>query len=302
MLSSASKILMIRPVKFGFNQQTAESNSFQQKMDADNPETIQEKALQEFNTFAKKLISAGIDVLIFDDTAIPHTPDSIFPNNWISFHENNELVIYPMLAENRRQEKRADIISELKTKDSFVIDLSKFENKKMYLEGTGSIVFDYNHKIAYANCSPRTDKLLFEQLCKQLKFESIYFKAVDKNGDDIYHTNVLMCIGNGFAVLCKECIQNKTDEELIIDSLNSSKHEIISISYEQMNAFAGNMYQLYNFKGESFIVMSEQAYKSLNKEQIKQLEQYGSLLYSPLYTIEQYGGGSARCMIADIRC
>jgi len=292
---------MIRPVNFGFNSQTAESNSFQQKTELDTAETIQSKALLEFDMFSKKLIDAGIDVVIFDDTESPHTPDSVFPNNWISFHGNNELVLYPMLAENRRLERRTDILSEFKKNNTIFIDLTKFENKKMYLEGTGSIVFDYTHKVAYANSSPRTDKMLFEQLCKQLNFESVFFKAVDKNGNDIYHTNVFLCIGNGFAVLCKDCIPDKNDLERVVDSLKSTMHEIITISSEQMNSFAGNMYQLYNFKGESFIVMSEQAFKSLKTEQIKQLEQYGSLLYSPLYTIEKHGGGSARCMLADIR-
>ncbi len=301
MLNKASKVLMIRPVNFGFNSQTAESNSFQQKTESDTAETIQSKALLEFDAFSKKLIDVGIDVIIFDDTDSPHTPDSIFPNNWISFHENNELVLYPMLAENRRLERRADILSEFKKNNSIFIDLTKYENKKMYLEGTGSIVFDYTHKVAYANSSPRTEKMLFEQLCKQLNFESVFFKAVDKNGNDIYHTNVFLCIGNGFAVICNHCIPDKNDLKRVIDSLKATKHEIILISEEQMNSFAGNMYQLYNFKGESFIVMSEQAFKSLNRDQIKQLEQYGSLLYSSLYTIEKHGGGSARCMIADIR-
>ena len=302
MLNKASKILMIRPIKFGFNTQTAESNSFQQKAEIDNAETIQSKALQEFDAFSNKLIATGIDVVIYDDTASPHTPDSIFPNNWISFHENNELVLYPMLAENRRLERRTDILSEFKKSNTIFIDLTKFENKKMYLEGTGSIVFDYTNKVAYANSSPRTDKMLFEQLCKQLNFDCIFFKGVDKNGNDIYHTNVFMCLGNGFAVLCKDCITDKNDLEKVIGSLTFTKHEIIPISYEQMNSFAGNMYHLYSYKGESFIVMSEQAFKSLNPAQIKQLEQYGTLLHSPLYTIEQHGGGSARCMMADVRC
>lgn len=292
---------MIRPVKFGFNQQTAESNSFQQNADIDNSESIQSKALAEFDAFSSLLISYGIDVVIFDDTASPHTPDSIFPNNWISFHENDELVLYPMLAQNRRSERRDDIISKFKKNGTTVIDLTKFESKNLFLEGTGSIVFDYNHKVAYANSSPRTDKMLFEQLCKQLSFERILFKAVDSNGNDIYHTNVLMCIGSGFAVLCEDCIPDKNDLEKVIDSLKNTDHEIISISIEQMNAFAGNMYQVNNSKGESFIVMSEQAFKSIDQSQIKRLEQYGTLLYSPLYTIEKYGGGSARCMIAEIK-
>ena len=301
MQSKSTKLLMIRPIKFGYNLQTAESNSFQQKMDVEDAEVIQTKALQEFDAFSSLLKANEIEVIIFDDTLEPHTPDSIFPNNWISVHANNELVIYPMLAENRRLERREDIIAEFKNRDTVVIDLTKFENKKMFLEGTGSIVFDYEYKIAYANSSQRTDKLLFEQLSKQLGFESILFKAVDQNGNNIYHTNVLMCIGNGFAVICQECIPDKKELDRIIDSLKFTKHEIISITYEQMNSFAGNMYQVNNSKGESFIVMSEQAFKSLNSSQIKQLEQYGTLLYSPLYTIEKYGGGSARCMIAEIK-
>lgn len=292
---------MIRPIKFGFNLQTAESNFFQQNLNFDTAESIQSKALAEFDAFSRLLISKNIELTIFDDTLEPHTPDSIFPNNWISFHENNELVLYPMLAENRRLERRDDIISEFKKNNTIVIDLTKFESKNLFLEGTGSIVFDYEYKVAYANSSPRTDKMLFEQLCKQLGFESIMFKAVDSNGNGIYHTNVLMCVSNGFAILCKDCIPDKDDLERIINSLKNTNHEIISITYEQMNCFAGNMYQLNNSKGESFIVMSEQAFKSLNSAQIKQLEQYGTLLYSPLYTIEQYGGGSARCMIAEIK-
>ena len=292
---------MIRPVKFGFNEQTAGSNSFQNTANEAEAATVQQKALEEFDAFSDLLISSGIDVLIYNDTDSPHTPDSIFPNNWISFHENSQLVLYPMLAENRRMERREDIISEFKKKESIVIDLRSFESKSRFLEGTGSIVFDYDHKIAYANISARTDKHLFEQLCKQLEYESVSFKAVDMNGADIYHTNVLMCVGQGFAVLCKDCIPDKNDLNKVTASLKDSGHEIISISYDQMNSFAGNMYELFNFTGERFIVMSEQAYRSLIPEQIKRLEQYGKLLHTPLYTIEKHGGGSARCMIAEIR-
>lgn len=301
MQNKSSRILMIRPVRFGFNEQTAGSNSFQNTATEKESGSIQEKALEEFDAFSDLLMKAGIDVVIYNDTESPHTPDSIFPNNWISFHENSQLVLYPMLAENRRMERREDIISEFKKKDSIVIDLRGFEAKKTFLEGTGSIVFDYDKKIAYANISARTDKQLFEQLCRQLGFESITFKAIDVNGLDIYHTNVLMCIGQGFAVLCADCIPDRNELRKVSTALKESGHEIIPISYDQMNSFAGNMYQLVNFKGERFIVMSDQAFRSLKQEQIKQLEQYGSLLYSPLYTIEKHGGGSARCMIAEIR-
>ena len=301
MQNKMSNVLMVRPVRFGFNEQTAGSNSFQQPTASVSAESIQLKALEEFDAFSSTLIASGIDVKIIEDTNHPLTPDSIFPNNWISFHENNKLVVYPMLAENRRLERREDIINIFRKKNTTLIDLSKFESENMFLEGTGSIVFDYTNKIAYANISPRTDKELFYQLCKQLGYQSITFKAVDSKKTDIYHTNVLMSIGHGFSVLCEDCIIDKNDLKKVKKSLKESNHEIISISYKQMNSFAGNIYQLYNFEGKSLIVLSEQAYKSLKVDQIKKLEQYGKLLHIPLYTIEQYGGGSARCMLAEIK-
>lgn len=292
---------MIRPVKFGFNEQTAASNSFQQNVVESDASIIQRQALQEFDDLSNKLKVAGIDLVVFEDTISPATPDSIFPNNWISFHESKELVLYSMLAKNRRLERRDDIINKFKRQYPTVIDLSQFENMNLFLEGTGSIVFDYGHKTAYANISPRTNKQLFEQLCKQLGYAPVSFYAVDEKGADIYHTNVLMCIGSGFAVICEECIPEQGERKTLIDSLKSTGHEIISISYAQMNSFAGNMYQVFNSKGDSFIVMSEQAFKSLLPAQITVLQQYGNLLHSPLYTIEKHGGGSARCMIAEIR-
>jgi hypothetical protein len=301
MQNKMSRVLMVRPIHFGFNEQTAKSNSFQQLTTLVTAESIQLKALEEFEFFSSTLIASGIDVQIFEDTELPNTPDSIFPNNWISFHENRELVLYPMLAENRRSERREDIISSFRKKDTTVIDLSEFESKNIYLEGTGSIVFDYKYKVAYANISPRTNKMLFEKLCKQLGFQSVAFKAVDSAGADIYHTNVLMCIGNDFSVLCEACIKDPNELNKVKVSLKDSNHEIISISYDQLNSFAGNMYQLNNHKGESFIILSEQAFKSLHADQIKKLEHYGKLLPFPLYTIEKYGGGSARCMIAEIK-
>ncbi|MFL5763066.1 MAG: citrulline utilization hydrolase CtlX [Bacteroidia bacterium] len=300
MHTKASRILMIRPIRFGHNEQTAGSNSFQKKEEGESYAAIQENALSEFDNMTSLLIRTGIDVMIFEDTAEPHTPDSVFPNNWISFH-GNELVLYSMLAENRRRERRDDIIHEFKKQNTTIIDLSRFEARKMYLEGTGSIVFDYANKIAYANLSPRTDKLMFEQLSRQLDFSPVSFKAVDQNGSGIYHTNVMMCIGQGFAVVCSESIADPEERAAIERSLKETGHEIIRIDYSQMNSFAGNMYQLYNFKGESFILMSKNAFGSLQAEQVEQLGQYGTLLHCQLDTIEKYGGGSARCMIAEIR-
>jgi hypothetical protein len=292
---------MVRPVSFGFNEQTAESNSFQNKDIVASLNSIQENALNEFDTLVNKLKNAYIDVIVFEDTQTPHTPDSIFPNNWISFHENNSIVIYPMLAENRRKERRKDIIKYFTNNQTTLIDISNNELKNNYLEGTGSIVFDYENKIAYANISPRTNKVLFETLCEKLGYKAISFTAVDTQNKDIYHTNVLMCIGNSFAVLCKECIPDKTELKNVCESLEKTNHTILEISYSQMNSFCGNMYQMFNKTGESFILMSEQAYKALSIEQIKALEKHGQIIHSPLFTIEKYGGGSARCMIADVR-
>lgn len=301
MQNKTSKVLMIRPVQFGFNEQTATSNSFQENSNDLNSNQIQSKALNEFNAFADLLKTKGIEVIVFEDTKLPPTPDSVFPNNWISFHENKTVVLYPMLAENRRHERRNDIIDFFKKENSNLIDLTNHEKQNHFLEGTGSIVFDYVNQIAYANCSPRTDKKLLEQLCEKLNYKTITFKAIDENGNDIYHTNVLMCIGKDFAVLCSDSIPNKEELKQIIKSLENTGHKIIEITYQQMNSFAGNMYQLFNNEGKSFIILSEQAYNSLNKEQLIKLEQYGELLHTPLYTIEKNGGGSARCMIADVR-
>ncbi|MDF2436522.1 MAG: amidinotransferase [Bacteroidota bacterium] len=295
----ASRIFMIKPVKFGYNEQTAGSNSFQNKTE-EQSELIQTEALKEFNALTAKLITAGIDVQIFEDTIDPHTPDSIFPNNWISFH-GKMIVLYPMLAENRRHERRTDIVNHFSDATTSVFDISDEEHKNTFLEGTGSLVFDYENKIAYANLSPRSDRQLITDLCNWLNYHPVTFKAVDKTGLDIYHTNVLMSVGVGFAVICTDCIPDQKDLKKVIGSFEKTGHKIIPISVEQMNSFAGNMYQLFNTNGKSYIVMSEQAFLSLDKNQITELEHFGEILHSPLYTIEKYGGGSARCMIADVR-
>lgn len=300
-MNKPSTLLMIRPVAFGFNTETASSNSFQQSGSNEKENEIQEKALLEFNTFVEKLNTSGIHVIVNDDTSTPHTPDSIFPNNWISFHEPGSIILYPMLAANRRLERRLDIVQQLKSTTTNLIDLSEYENKQVFLEGTGSIVFDYANKTAYANISPRTDKALLDNVCELIEYKSISFKAVDMNGSDIYHTNVLMCIGNTFATICGDCIPDPIEKERIVGSLKNTGHEIIHISMKQMNSFAGNMYQVFNKDGEPYIIMSEQAYLSLSPDQIKTLSSHGTILHTPLYTIEKYGGGSARCMIADIR-
>jgi len=296
---STSHILMIRPVRFGFNEQTAASNAFQTRQKDKN---IEDNALIEFNNLANILRQIGVDVIVIDDTPEPHTPDSIFPNNWVSFHDDGNIFLYPMQAENRRLERREDIISDLE--DNFkvhhIVDLSRYEHEGKFLEGTGSMVLDRVNKIAYACLSPRTDKDVLAIFCDQTGYQAICFDAADEHGKAIYHTNVLMCIGNNFAVICLDSIANPYEKIMIAESLKSNQKEIIDISFEQMNQFAGNMLELQNKNGEALIVMSQSAFRSLNEEQKNSLEKYGKLVYSDINTIETNGGGSARCMIAEV--
>lgn len=290
---------MIRPVDFKFNEQTAGNNKFQQASKQDN---IQEKALQEFDDFAALLRKNDVDVTIINDTLDPETPDSIFPNNWISFHKNGEIFLYPMFSENRRKERRKDILDQLGEtfKLNKITDLSDYEAQERFLEGTGSMVLDRSHKVAYACLSLRTDKQVLLDWCEKSGYTAVTFKADDQEGFPIYHTNVMMCIGDRFAVICLDTIQNYQEREMVMQYLIQSGKEIIEISIDQMNHFAGNMLQVENNNGGKLLVMSEQAYLSLTKTQIFLLEKYNRLIYSALYTIEKNGGGSARCMLAEI--
>ena len=293
-------ILMIRPVDFGFNEQTAESNAFQNP-DADQ-QIVQEKALAEFDNFVQILRDNGVDVTVIEDTPEPHTPDSIFPNNWVSFHENGDVFLYPMQAENRRLERREDIIRELeeKFKVGHVIDLSRFEKQGQFLEGTGSMVLDRENKIAYACLSPRTDADVLHAFCEHTGYKPVLFNAVDKNGKAIYHTNVLMAIAAKYVVICLEAITDDDEMEAVIDVISSTEKEIIAISLEQMNRFAGNMLEVYNDKGESLIVMSQAASESLDDEQKEVLSSFSKPIFADISTIEQNGGGSVRCMMAEV--
>jgi hypothetical protein len=290
---------MIRPVNFGFNEETAASNAFQKK-DADMG--VQQKALQEFDRMVNTLRENGVDVTVIDDTPEPYTPDSIFPNNWVSFHSDGGVFLYPMQAENRRLERREDIISRLE--DCFavkhVIDLSHFEQENKFLEGTGSMVLDRGNKIIYACLSPRTNRDVLDLFCEQTGYTAICFDAMDAHGKPIYHTNVLMCIGSKFAVICLDSIPNPHEKVTVTESLKSTKKEIIDISFEQMNRFAGNMLEVKNKSGESLIVMSQNAYNSLLASQKETLKKYGKLVYADINTIETNGGGSARCMMAEV--
>lgn len=300
--ANTSVVMMVRPVRFGYNAETAVTNAFQKSLGLD-PASVQQKALQEFDELVKKLRAAGVEVLVFDDASEPHTPDSIFPNNWISFHETGHMVLYPMLAENRRMERKEDIINQVKElyDTNSVHDLTVHETAGRFLEGTGSLVFDYQNKTAYAALSPRTDKELVISVCRQLGFRPVFFTSVDRNGQPIYHTNVMMCVGDEFAVVCAESIINNQERDTVLNELRQGGKTIIEISQEQVEQFAGNMYELVNKQREHLLLMSAQAYRSLTEEQKRMLEKFCRLIYSPLDTIELHGGGSARCMIADVR-
>lgn len=302
MPQTTSEIMMIRPASFVFNQETAVSNLFQKKEVSMKPEELQRRAVVEFDAFVSKLRKNGVTVKVIDDTPDPPKPDAIFPNNWISTHQTGEIILYPMEAPNRRKERREDIIEKLKQDYavSTVTDLSSSEKDGKYLEGTGSIVFDHLHKLAYACISPRTDADLLQSFCKSIDYTSISFTANDKNGKVVYHTNVMMCLGTDIAVICSESITDKEERKMVLQRLNSTKQEVVDIRFDQMNQFAGNMLEVKNSAGEALLVMSSQAYHSLNENQLKQLENRVKIAHSPIDTIEQIGGGSARCMMAEI--
>ncbi|MGG7663407.1 citrulline utilization hydrolase CtlX [Dyadobacter sp. BHUBP1] len=300
---STCRIMMIRPVRFGFNEETAGSNEFQQESFAQQTKgTAQQVAREEFDLMIDQLQKAGLELHIFDDTDEVDRPDAVFSNNWVSFHQSGKVVLYPMMAENRRRERRRDIIESLANdfKVEEVIDLTHFEAEGKFLEGTGSMVFDRRYKIAYACLSPRTHKEVLDAFADALGYEIITFSASDEHDKPIYHTNVLMCIGDIFAVVCLEAIKDP-DERLMVRSVLEETHkEVIEISLEQMRHFAGNMLMVRNGKGDKFLVMSTQAYDSLTPRQRDRLDDYALLLHTDLSVIEGNGGGSARCMMTEI--
>lgn len=298
-MQTTSHILMIRPVDFKFNEQTAGDNKFQV---ASEQTDVQQQALAEFDGFVAILRENGVDVTVIDDTLDPETPDSIFPNNWVSFHEDGAVFLYPMHSPNRRLERRKDIIEALgeRFELSHLSDLSFFEQQELFLEGTGSMVLDRTHKIAYACLSVRTDKEVLENFAMLSGYQIIAFDAVDADGFPIYHTNVMMCIGEKFAVVCLESIKNTADKITVLESFKTTHKTVIDISFDQMNHFAGNMLEVQNKEGESLLVMSEQALKALHGTQITALSAFSKIVTAPLYTIEQNGGGSARCMLAEV--
>jgi len=299
----ASAVLMINPVRFESNPHTAGSNRFQGR-NPDTPEKQQQDAAAEFAGLRKALEGAGIDVIQFDDTEEPHTPDAIFPNNWVSFHADGTVVLYPMEAPNRRTERRPDIVESLADDYGFVVrevvDLSSHEQAGQYLEGTGSLVLDRVNRIAYACLSSRTHLDALGDFAQRMGYEVMAFDAVDRSGAPIYHTNVLMNIGEKVAVICAEAIPRDDQREAVLAKLRESGHEVVTINFDQMDAFAGNMLELRNAAGERVLAMSDQAKNSLDASQLAILEASAKIVSAPIDSIESSAGGSVRCMLAEI--
>lgn len=289
---------MVRPARFDFNPETAVNNVFQRRSDADD---VNERARLEFDGFVEKLRSRGLDVMVVDDTPEPHTPDSVFPNNWISMHSNGTVCLYPMYAPNRRLERDPLIVSRIaeRFKVRKVVDLTRFEKEGLFLEGTGSMVLDRENRIAYACLSERTSERVLDEFCRNLPYRKITFSSFDENGRAVYHTNVMMCLAKTFAVVCLDSVTDMKERERLKTSLERTGKEIIAIGMDQMHEFAGNMLQVSDEDDKAILVMSSRAHASLTEEQRHRIERHCEILHSPLDTIETHGGGSARCMIAE---
>lgn len=306
MQQTTNTILMVRPASFRMNEQTAVNNYYQKELAGMLPATINVKAQQEFDAFVLKLRAMKVDVIVVEDTKTPDTPDALFPNNWISFHENGDVAVYPMFAKNRRLEKREDILEILETKGfeiKNVIDYSEAEDEGVFLEGTGSMILDRVNSKAYCALSPRADEELFIEFCEDFEYTPVIFTAnqmVNGNREAIYHTNVMMSVAETFAVVCLEAVDDKKEKKELVKQLKSDKKEVIAITEKQVQQFAGNMLQVRSVNNELFLVMSTSAYNSLTVQQVKTIEKHCKILHSSLETIETCGGGSARCMMAEI--
>ncbi len=295
-------ILMVRPSNFGFNEETAVNNAFQNNAAGKTSEQIREKAIEEFDSFVSLLRSKGVDVSVYQDEPQPIKPDAVFPNNWVSFHEDGTVITYPMFAKVRRIE-RTDKVFDMLEPHFWILDhihLEQSEEDNIFLEGTGSMVLDRANKIAYACISPRTEKTLFEDWCNIYEYAPVSFTAIDQEGKLIYHTNVMMAMGDRFVVICLESVIDDEEKSALREIFARTEKEIIEISLEQMNAFAGNMLQVQGASGQTYLVMSKTAFGSLNASQIEKIEKYTEILTADINTIETYGGGSVRCMMAEI--
>ncbi|RYU82831.1 citrulline utilization hydrolase CtlX [Hymenobacter persicinus] len=302
-MQSASTVFLVRPAYFAFNAETALSNHFQQTLTGLDAAAVQARAFAEFDAAAATLRARGVRVLIFDDTPAPAKPDAVFPNNWLTLHPDGRVLLYPMCAPNRRPERRPDILAALGQQFAIreVIDLSGSEGQERFLEGTGSIIFDHEHRLAYAGLSARTDAGLFADVAARLGYRPVAFHATDARGHAIYHTNVMMCVGSGFAVVCLESLRDPAERAVVVEALTSTGHEIVDISLAQVARFAGNMLTLRPTAGGiELLVMSQSAHDALTPAQRHTLSGYAELLPLPIPTIETIGGGSARCMLAEV--
>lgn len=301
-MQSTNTVFVVRPARFGFNAETAESNHFQHQLPELNAATIQAQVFTEFDALVATLRAKGVRVLVFEDTPIPAKPDAVFPNNWLTLHPDGRVLLYPMCAPNRRLERRPDILAALSQQFTVteVIDLSHYEQQNQFLEGTGSILFDHENRVAYAALSPRTHAGLFAEVAARLGYRPVSFRAHDAQGQEIYHTNVMLCIGSGFAVVCLESITDAAERAAVVGSFIVSGHEIVPISLEQVARFAGNLLALQTSAGTTVLAMSQSAYAALTAPQRQTLEKYAELLPLPIPTIETIGGGSVRCMLAEV--
>lgn len=299
---AASKIMMVRPKHFGYDPASAATNAFQNSEGAENTNEIQSLALKEFDNAVAILRNENVEVVVVEDTDKPRKPNAIFPNNWVSFHRNTKAVMYPMMAENRRWERRTTVIDQVQESGvgvDEIIDLTAYENEEKYLESTGSLILDYVNEIAFACISERTNREVIQKFAEIMDIELVLFDAVDRSGLAIYHTNVMLCIGASYAILCVESIPEDQRSD-VISALEKTGHEVIAITYDQMYAFAGNMLEVENESGQSILVMSESAMKSLDLDQKERISKYSKMINIPIPTIEKYGGGSIRCMMCRV--
>ena len=308
-MQTTNKVLMVRPVRFAYNEETATNNAFQKKDDTQGgAQTIEQQAVREFDAYVAMLRDQGVEVQVLQDTEEPFTPDSIFPNNCFSTHidvlpgtsvRQRTLVIYPMYAPNRRDERGKLLKALMKEKFDKIVDLSILEQEGKFLEGTGSLILDREHHIAYACVSPRTNPVALKIWADEMNYRYVLFDGTDDNRQPIYHTNVMMHVGSRYAIVCLEAIADQSQRQTVIDSLHTTGKEIVNISFDQMRQFAGNMLELRNSEGKKILVMSATAKHSLTSEQLSILEQDALIVAPDIHTIETAGGGSARCMIAE---
>ena len=306
-MQSTNTILMVKPSGFRFNEETALNNHFQLADESQTVIQIQHKAVNEFDSMVSLLQINGVEVIVIDHDNGAEIPDAVFPNNWFSTHQNGDVYLYPMNAINRRLERRLEIFDTIKEKYNLrvsnIIDFTHGEKKNLFLEGTGSMILDRVNCIIYASLSKRTSQKLLSEYAKKMNYDVISFKSYHSSSNQsplIYHTNVMMCLASSFTVICLESILDQNERQRVIDKLKETEKKIIEITFDQMNNFAGNMLEVQNSNGDQFLVMSSKAYHSLNKNQINQIQQYVQILHSPIDTIEILGGGSARCMMAEI--